>query len=231
MDEETRQKIYEEFFTTKAKGTGLGLRTVYQIVKENNGMIEAHSKLNMGTRFDIYLPPTEKRDAKSISKADLNKSTLAQPQPRNEYLILIGEEKPHVLALMEKIITQAGYKVISVRDGESALNAYQASKEQGNNISLSIFDLGLPIIDGRTLKDEISRLDRNAMIILTGSYDAESGAETTAAARDYEFLTKPFDGYRLLEAIEAGLEKKLEGGRDYGSEVVASVGSEGREGR
>jgi two-component system, cell cycle sensor histidine kinase and response regulator CckA len=209
MDEDTLKKIYDEFFTTKAKGTGLGLRTVYQIVKDNEGMIEAHSEQEIGTRFDIYLPPTEKRDSKTIRKADSKRTTLAEPQPRSDYFILVAEEKPHVLALMEEIINQAGYKVIGVGDGEKAVNTYRTSKEGGEAVSVALLDLGLPVIDGRTAKDEIRKFDPDAMVILTGSYDAEAGSESSPEKKDYEFLTKPFDGYKLLESIELALEKKI----------------------
>lgn len=207
MDEETLNRIYEEFFTTKAKGTGLGLRTVYQIVKDNNGMIEAHSKPNDGTRFDIYLPPTEKRDAKAITRADQPRGSLTVSQPRSEFQILVAESKPHVFALMKEIIEQAGYRVLGATTGEQALKAYREAHSRGEEISLSILDFGLPDADGRSVKDEIRKMDREAVIMFTGSSDVESDA--AGVSRDYEFLQKPFDGYRLLDAIEVALEKRF----------------------
>lgn len=213
MDKETLRRIYEDFFTTKAKGSGIGLCTVYQIVKDNHGMIEARSELGKGTTFDIYLPPTEKRGAKKWEETQRTFDQMIAPQERGEYLILIAEDKKTVRLLMEQIITQAGYRVETVDDGRQAVERFRSLQASGRKVSLTILDIGMPILDGRSAKDEIHLIDPEAPIVLTSSYDDEEGRQeeqsesSNREEKDYEFLTKPFNGYKLLEMIEQSLEK------------------------
>lgn len=217
MDTQTLRRIYEEFFTTKAKGTGLGLRTVYQIVKDNDGMIDANSELGKGTSFDIYLPPTEKRGSRREEEGARVGSQRVAPQDRKNFFVLIAEDKRPVRDLMEQVLIQSGYRVETVANGRQAVERFSTLQATGEAVALTILDIGMPVLDGRSAKDEIRRLNPEAAIILTSSYDDEEKDEAENGTKDYLFLSKPFNGYKLLEMIETSLEQKENAGDLTGS--------------
>ncbi len=166
MDKETLSHIFEPFFTTKekGKGTGLGLATVYGIVKQHNGRITCYSEIEHGTTFEIYLPAIQADKAPETQ-------TEAGPIQRGTETILLVDDEETIRNLGTRLLNKFGYKVVTANDGKEALEIYQ---RECNSISLIILDLIMPVMDGKKCLAEILRVNPNAKVVLASGH-SESG--------------------------------------------------------
>ncbi len=197
MEESDMDKIFEPFFTTKefGKGTGLGLATVYGIVKQNKGFIEVKSKKGEGTTFFIYLPAY--RDETSADR----KSRAPENLEGGVGNILICEDEEAVVQMIDQILSKQGYNVMSVGTPEEAL---EIAGQYSFDILLT--DVILPGIDGRRLSSEISTICPGIRIIFMSGYPSDIIGQHGIMEGRINFLQKPFTICELSDKIKSVLE-------------------------
>jgi CheY-like chemotaxis protein len=197
-------RIFEPFFTTKesGKGTGLGLATVYGIVKQHQGWIEVSSKVGAGTRFSIFLPVVEPPSAES---------SLSQTERKRQggtAKILLVEDDLAVRRTTRRILEAFGYKVREATSGAEALEIW---KEHGAEVDLLLTDIVMP--EGVTGLDLAKRLrgesPRLKVLFTTGYTTETAGKDTEFMRRNRDFfLQKPYRTEELLEKIRQCLEQQ-----------------------
>lgn len=204
MDKEILKHIFDPFFTTKevGKGTGLGLASVYGIVKGHGGYICCYSEPGQGTVFRIFLPAT-----------DHVQTTIIAPQPETPLqggteTILVVDDDPEVRELTQEALDGHGYTVLAATSGEEALLAYA---ERGNNVDLIILDLGMPGMGGRQCLRELLRLDPEARVLIASGYATGDLAEEVRQDGAAGFIGKPFHLAELLARVREVLGE--DGGR------------------
>ena len=194
MDKETLSHIFEPFFTTKEqeKGTGLGLATVYGIVKHHGGYINCNSEIDQGTTFNIYLPTIQ-------TDQILETSPIETTTPGGDETILLVEDNNMIRELCAKLLIGVGYNVISAGNGKEALEIYQM---ENHKISLILLDLIMPVMDGWQCLVKILRVDPKAKVII-----ASGLAKGMQAKGAMGFVQKPFETSQLLTTIRNVLDK------------------------
>ncbi len=198
MSEDTKEKIFEPFFTSKevGKGTGLGLATVYGIVKQHRGHVTVYSEINAGTTFQIYLP------AVSIPLED-NKAPPPEITPGHE-TILIAEDSEGVRQLMTKMLTQFGYTVVEAADGEEAILKFSTY----GKIDLLILDSVMPKKNGREAYDEIIKIAPHIKVLFTSGYTRDIILNKGIEDRTFDFIAKPLSPNDLLRKVREVLDRK-----------------------
>ncbi len=199
MSSELQKRIFEPFFTTKAmgKGTGLGLATVYGIVKQHNGYIYVFSEPGQGSRFEIYLPTTveELRKRPEGEAADLQ---------RGHENILVVEDEPSILTFITELLSSLGYRVLAAPDAEEALRLNNAFE---GDIHLLLTDIVMPGINGRGLSERI-RAGRPAMkVVLMSGYTDDVAPVHEAIAEGAAFIRKPLTPGLIARKIREVLDK------------------------
>ncbi len=193
MDKETLSHIFEPFFTTKetGKGTGLGLATVYGIVKQHGGHITCHSLPGLGTTFNIYFPAIEKE---RVSKT----LTVEMPIPGGTETILLVDDEESIRDFATTLLNNFGYKVITASNGKEALEIYQ---RDGHSISLTILDLIMPVMDGRQFLTGVLRINPDAKIVIASGASEGGPASEARVTGAKGFVQKPYDMRQLLTRI------------------------------
>ncbi|MDX6399238.1 MAG: two-component system, cell cycle sensor histidine kinase and response regulator CckA, partial [Gaiellaceae bacterium] len=195
MNEETLDHLFEPFFTTKAVGggTGLGLSTVFGIVKQSEGYIKAESTIDAGTTFTIYLPRNE--------TATQRRPTLAASTHGGNETILVVEDEPLVRNLIEKILGVRGYVVLSAGGAEEAL---RLSRE--HEIDAVVTDVVMPSVSGPELVEQL-RLDRPGLrALLMSGYTSDAVLEQGVNDDDVAFIQKPFSADLLAARLRLLLD-------------------------
>jgi two-component system cell cycle sensor histidine kinase/response regulator CckA len=198
MDKETLSHIFEPFFTTKetGKGTGLGLATVYGIVKQHGGHITCHSLPGLGTTFNIYFPAIEKE---RVSKT----LTVEMPIPGGTETILLVDDEESIRDFATALLNNFGYKVITASNGKEALEIYQ---REGHSISLTILDLIMPVMDGRQFLTGVLRINPDAKIVIASGASEGGPASEARVAGAKGFVQKPYDMRQLLSMVREVLD-------------------------
>ncbi len=201
MNPETLTRIFEPFFTTKdvGQGTGLGLATVYGIVKQNNGFIDVKSGLGKGTTFRIYLPqvPAEPADKPVNSPA-------GTPTGRGETILLVEDEG--VLRRTYGLLLNAlAYKVISAESPEAALRLFTRNPE---HIHLLLTDVVMPGMDGRQLTRRIRAVQPHVKVLFMSGYTPDLIATRGALEPNTAFIAKPFTRDDLARKVRDVLETR-----------------------
>ena len=198
MDEKTRVHIFEPFFTTKepGKGTGLGLATVYGVVKQSGGFIWVESSPGKGAQFEIYLPQChEKPDATPAA-------TPARGRQSGSETILVVEDEAGVRDLACQFLKQAGYSVLEACHGVEALEL--AARHSGL-IDLLLSDIVMPKMSGVELAAHLRAIRPDLKVILMSGYSEYSGRQAASIPSDIRVLQKPFSMPLLGEAIREAL--------------------------
>lgn len=198
MDQETIKQIFEPFFTTKAsgRGTGLGLSTVYGIVKQNNGLIHVDSEPGKGTTFKIFLPGHEGRAAASQKAAE-----VVLPKGRGE-TVLVVEDEVSILELTDKMLKRYGYNVLLAASPADALHIVRTHNEE---ISLLITDVIMPEMNGRQLVDEIKSVLPGIKHLFMSGYPADVIDHSGVLKDGLHFIQKPFSPKDLIAKIDGVL--------------------------
>jgi CheY-like chemotaxis protein len=202
MDKKTQESIFDPFFTTKdvGKGTGLGLATVYGIVRQNEGFIKVYSEPGQGSTFKVFLPCHD--DGQFMAKG-LNQEGFEPPQGM-ETILLVEDEDP-LLDLTKQVLTQLGYKVLAVNSPDKAINLAQAYK---GDIHLLLTDVVMPNMNGLTLWHHLKDLRPEMKSLFMSGYSAEIISHQGVLDEGLIFLEKPFSRQMLAEKVREALESK-----------------------
>jgi PAS domain S-box-containing protein len=193
MDVETLQHVFEPFFTTKerGKGTGLGLATIYGIVRQAAGHIWLYSEPGRGSTFKLYLPRID---------APVEESTPAvAPAPVGRGRILVVEDDAAVRAVTVQMLERAGYQVTAVGDGREAIDAVERSPER---VAVVVSDVVMPQLSGIELADWLWGHDASIGVVLLSGYTSDAVDVDRARDRGAVFLSKPASFRAMVDAIE-----------------------------
>jgi CheY-like chemotaxis protein len=198
MDEKTKAKIFEPFFTTKpiGKGTGLGLATVYGIVKQHDGLIEVYSEVGQGTSFKIYLPVAEQAIEAELQQKE-------EPVECGNETILVAEDEEPLRNLARSVLEDLGYTVLLASNGEEAVDIYNTNRDK---IDLVILDVVMPRMGGHEASQQI-RTSRNIPVIFMTGYSAEMVHNRFLETANMPLLQKPYSvavlGRKVREVLDA----------------------------
>ncbi len=199
MSEEIRSHLFEPFFTTKSvdKGTGLGLATVYGIVKQSGGDIWVYSEAGKGTSFKIYLPPVNE-----TPEAPPREGTRQRTRKGTETLLLV-EDSEVVRRLLRELLTQSGYKLLEARHGAEAL---KLSREYAGEIHLLVTDMVMPHLNGRDLARALAPERPGMKVLYMSGYTEEAILKHGVFDPGSAFLEKPFSPGALARKIRELLD-------------------------
>lgn len=203
MDRKTMDRIFEPFFSTKevGKGTGLGLATVYGIVKQHQGWIEVKSEVGVGTTFEIYIPAAKGGE---VAAADVQ-ATPAQMVKGAKEMVLLVEDEPILREWVKEVLLECNYQIIEAGSGVEALKVWD---EHNGKISLLLTDMVMPEgMTGRDLARQLRSRQPNLKVIYTSGYSAEiMGSDSEF--NDGPFLPKPYSAPQLAQMVRDCLEPK-----------------------
>ena len=197
IPESIRGNIFEPFFTTKGegKGTGLGLATVYGIVKNHGGHINFSSKTKQGTTFNIYLPSSGKLEPQIKRKVEIVKGNAT---------ILIVDDENFVIKLTENMLKKLGYKVYTAESGKKTVEIYKKKK---NDIDLVLLDMIMPDMDGKQTFAELKKIDPDVRVLLSSGYSKNDKAEKIIKEGALGFVQKPYTFQELSEIVSKTLSE------------------------
>lgn len=198
MSPETKARIFEPFFTSKemGKGTGLGLATVYGIVKQSGGSVWVYSELGQGTVFKIYLPAlTEVPAATAPVKPDANANFGSET-------ILVVEDEEEVRSLIRMALESSGYNILATEDPE---NVAEMCASYSGPIDLLLTDVVLPKLSGRVVAENVTRLRPNVKVLYMSGYTADAIVHHGGLTEGLPFIQKPFSPTVLRKKIREAL--------------------------
>lgn len=199
MDAETRAHLFEPFFTTKpqGKGTGLGLATVYGIVKQSGGCISVYSEVGAGSTFKVFLPATS-------ALAEVRESVLPPRARRRGWeTVLLVEDEPTVHAIGARILRAAGYTVLVARHGKEALDVALAHEGE---IHLLFTDAVMPEMGGKELSERLCALRPGLRVLYSSGYTDTSIVLNGVIDADVAFLPKPYTAAALTDKVREVLD-------------------------
>jgi CheY-like chemotaxis protein len=197
MSKEMVKDIFEPFFTTKelGKGTGLGLATVYGIVKQNKGFINVYSEPGSGTIFKVFLPKSE----------SLGKPAIYEPQEDTEShgeTILLVEDEESIRKVAQTMLEFSGYKVLPA---SAPCEALKIAQENPGSISLLITDVAMPEMNGNELSAELQKINPTLKTLFISGYTANVIAHSGVLDKGVFFLQKPFSQKELAGMVRKAL--------------------------
>ena len=198
MDAAMSARVFEPFFSTKevGQGTGLGLATVYGIVKQHDGLIHVESVPQKGTVFRVYLPVVDHpaREAREPAK---------QPVLGGNETILVAEDEPPVLNLIASLLTTVGYNVLTACDGNEAVRVFT---ERGGNVDLAVLDVVMPGLGGREAMEQMRAANPHTRFLFSSGYSASSIHKDFIIEEGLRLIRKPYRREDLLRAVREVLD-------------------------
>jgi len=192
MDEETMERIFDPFFSTKkpGRGTGLGLASAYGIVKNHGGFITVQSSPGQGSTFTIHLP----------ASANEIKTAIRHPEERltgNETILVVDDER-NVAEVTKEILESLGYRVLTVGSGQEAISLYM---ERRDKIDLILLDMIMPGLSGEKTYDALREIDGTVKVILASGYSMDDETRQILARGCRGFIQKPFRVHEISRKI------------------------------
>ncbi len=206
--------LFEPFFTTKdvGKGVGLGLATVYGMVKQHQGWIEVESQPGQGACFHVTLPLAGKPAEKALERTPLSKV-----QGGKETILLV-EDEIDLRDLVREILEGQGYQVLEAGTGVEALRQWEA---QGKKVDLLLSDIVMPEgMSGRELAEKMQRTDPGLPVILTSGYSQDMIERDSALDERIRFFSKPFHPAQLAQAVRECLDSRKSNGQAAKEELT-----------
>jgi CheY-like chemotaxis protein len=199
MDAATIQRLFEPFYTTKGpgKGTGLGLATVYGIVKQHGGHISVISEPGKGTTFHVFFP------IQSGTPDVTDHAGEKEMKVGGHETILIVEDEDQVRELLVKVLTDIGYTILEARDGAAA---HGIVKSHEGRIHLLLTDIILPDINGRTLHEQIMEVRPHLPALFMSGYTADVISHHNVLDEGVHFIQKPFSMKKLAQKVREVLD-------------------------
>lgn len=198
MSEEALEHVFEPFFTTKGpgRGTGLGLATVYGIVKQHDGLIHVYSESGHGTTFKIYLPSVERRAAVLPLKVE-------RPVRGGTETILVVEDDAVVREFTTRVLAEAGYTILQAANGGEALRIL---RDDAQNIALVLLDVVLPKMSGREVYNRIKEISPQVRALFSSGYPINGSHTGFIPAQGLELIQKPYATQTLLRKVREVLD-------------------------
>ncbi len=198
MDKATQEKIFEPFFTTKemGRGTGLGLASVYGIIKNHGGFINVYSEKGHGTIFNIYLPASE--------KGVIEEKKSAGDTLRGSETVLFVDDEDMIIEIAEELFEQLGYKVLIARSGREAIETYEKNKD---HIDIVLLDMIMPDMSGSDTYDRMKKIDPDIKVLLFSGYSIDGQATEILDRGCNGFIQKPFKMKELSQKLREILGK------------------------
>ena len=201
MDAETQSHIFEPFFTTKekGKGTGLGLATVYGIVKQSGGFIWVYSELGKGTSFKIYIPRVDQAEEHSRATAP------TAEVPTGTETVLLTEDEQDVREIAREFLESGGYKVVEAKDASDAI---ELARQHHGAIDLLVTDMVMPGMTGQELAVHLQREYPGLCVVFMSGYSEHAATEMANADPTVRLLSKPFSRGALLRTVRESLRSR-----------------------
>lgn len=196
MSAEVIDHIFDPFFSTKElnEGTGLGLSTVYGIIKEHDGFINVESEIGKGSAFTVYLPVRRNRAIKDISEDIFTETPFG-----NGEVILVVDDESMITDMMKSILEEFDYKVLVAHDGREALNTFLKHKDK---VSAAIVDMMMPVMDGKSTVIELKKERPALKVVCISGYQKGNELLDMQDLEIDAFLPKPFNAERLLQTLK-----------------------------
>ena len=199
MDKATRERIFDPFFTTKemGRGTGLGLASVYGIIKNHGGFISVYSEKGHGATFNIYFPASEKK-------------VIEEKKPTGDLLrgsetVLFIDDEEMIIEVAEALLEQLGYKVLIAGSGKEAIEIYQENKER---IDIVLLDMIMPDMNGGMTYNRMKEIDPDIKVLLSSGYSINGQATEILDRGCNGFIQKPFKMKELSQKLREILDEK-----------------------
>jgi CheY-like chemotaxis protein len=202
MDDATRSRIFEPFFTTKevGKGTGMGLATVYGIIKQHKGWIEVDSEVGAGTTFRVFLPVSNASSDTIFTKLP----STEKPCCNGNETILVVEDEPSLREFVQCVLETHGYKILSAANAPDALKIWA---EHSNAIRLLLTDMVMPGgMSGKELAERIRTEKADLKVVFTSGYSLNVLGEDSQLAAGFSLLQKPYNAEALAKTVRQGLD-------------------------
>lgn len=200
MDENTLRRIFEPFFTTKemGRGTGLGLASVYGIIKGHGGFIDVSSEKGKGTTFAIYLPASKKAITETCE--------MTESLKKGEETALLVDDEETMLEIGQELLKSLGYRVYGTSSGQEALQIY---KEKMNEIGIVLLDMVMPKMSGGEVFDKLKKMNPDVKVLLLSGYSIDGEATRILDRGCSGFIQKPFKMNQLSSVLDTILRGEI----------------------
>jgi CheY-like chemotaxis protein len=199
MDDETKQRIFEPFYTTKFTGRGLGMSAVLGIIKAHNGALQLFSQTGQGATFSVFLP-IQMTDSAEIQSPQ---QTIPSEPWQGSGTILLVDDEESIRCIAEEMLEELGFKVIKASNGKEAMELY---RQHASEISLTLTDIGMPVMDGYALILELKSVNPRLPIIISSGFGNIDVSEHVAPENIAGLISKPYSFDKMREMLKSVVE-------------------------